>query len=177
MRPSRLCLLAVVCLPGCATVLDGTTQRVAIQTAPNGAACTVQRGGEYLGTIAPTPGVLLVDRSRRDLTVICNRPGWEPTVANIESKFTGVTLGNVVIGGWGGVIVDAATGASYRYDDGKIILMTPPPPGRMPAGVSLAPAAPAIAPERPARPTPVGKPAGTMPSRDGTFVVGQADRF
>lgn len=176
VRPSYLCLLAVVCLPGCATIVDGTTQRVAIQTAPNGAACTVQRGGEYLGTITPTPGVLLVDRSRRDLTVVCNRPGWEPTVANIESKFTGVMLGNAIIGGWGGVIVDAATGAGHRYDDGKIILMTPPLPGRTPAGISLAPMAPVLPPAGLPPLAPAGTPVGTMSPRDGAFVVGQAGR-
>lgn len=143
MPLSRCCLVGLILLPGCATLVDGTTQDIAIRTAPMGAVCTLQRGMEDLGTIASTPGHLLVERGKQDLTVICRKPGWETAVIGIKSGFTGVTVGNLVIGGLPGVIVDAASGSDYLYGDtDKIILMTPQVSSRAPEATSLAPTTP-----------------------------------
>ncbi len=135
MRWFRPGLLAVGLLPGCASIIDGDNQYVTVRTAPVGAACTVQRGGEELGQIASTPGTMLVQRSKDDLIVVCRKPGWEPALVRIEARFTLVTVGNVIFGGVPGAVVDALTGANFRYDDGRpIILMTPQAPGRQAPG-------------------------------------------
>ena len=124
----RLCfpaVLALLLLPGCATVIDGTTQTLTVRTAPVGAACSVLRGADVVGTIPATPGTILLHRERPDLTVVCDKPGWERSVTVIPSRFTGVTAGNLFVGGLVGVVVDEATRANYRYDQDEIIQLTP----------------------------------------------------
>jgi hypothetical protein len=37
--------VAVLALPGCATIMEGTGQSVSIETDPSGAMCQVTRGG------------------------------------------------------------------------------------------------------------------------------------
>ena len=125
MRLSHLVLLSLVLLPGCAFFIDGTNQTFTVRTAPEGAACNVQRDGAILATIPSTPGTLVVRRERADMMVICQKPGWAVTAIPVPSHFTGVTAGNVIIGGLTGVVVDEATQANYRYDDDKLILMAP----------------------------------------------------
>ena len=135
MRVRSLGLLALLLLPGCATIIDGTTQTVTVRTAPVGATCSVLRGPDTLGTIAATPGTILLHRERPDLTVVCDKPGWERSVTTIPSKFTGVTVGNLFVGKLVGVVVDEATRANYRYDQYPIIELTP----QTPAGYVLPP--------------------------------------
>lgn len=125
MRLLPFALLALVLLPGCATLIDGTDQTVTLRTAPVGAACTIQSGADIVGRIAATPGTILVHREKQDLAVVCQKPGWNTVVTTIPSRFTGVTAGNVLIGGLIGVVVDEATRANYRFRDDTTILLTP----------------------------------------------------
>ena len=125
MRLSLLGLLALLLLPGCATIVDGTTQTFTVRTAPVGATCSVLRGPDTLGTIPATPGTILLHRERPDLTIVCDKPGWARSVTTVPSKFTGVTVGNLFFGGLVGVVVDEATRANYRYDNDTIIELSP----------------------------------------------------
>ena len=124
MRQAGAALLALV-LPGCATVIDGTQQTVTLRTAPVGASCQVQRGGTVLAVVT-TPATLVVQRARGDLVVDCRKPGWGDTQAVLPGRFTGVTAGNVILGGLAGVVVDEATQANYRYEEDTTILLAPP---------------------------------------------------
>jgi hypothetical protein len=59
----KIILLATAAaLPsGCSTVVNGTTQSVVIDTAPQGAICSVKRIEEgVIGVVNPTPGTLLI---------------------------------------------------------------------------------------------------------------------
>lgn len=131
MRNGRniLALAFVALLPACATIMDGNTQPVSISTAPPGATCNVARNGTSIGTIQ-TPGMVTVERSKNDLTVTCGKAGTQTVQLTQPSKFTGVTFGNLIIGGLFGVVVDAATGANYRYDN-QVLVMLPPSAGPM----------------------------------------------
>lgn len=114
----------VALLPACATIMDGNTQGVSISTAPSGATCNVARNGASLGTIQ-TPGMVTVERSKNDLTVTCGKAGTQTVQLTQPAKFTGVTFGNVIAGGLFGVVVDAATGANYRYDNQMLVVLPP----------------------------------------------------
>lgn len=101
-------------LPACATVVNGTSQDVVVSTSPPGAACAVDRAGARLGVVQQTPGSLHVEKSKNDLTVTCDKPGFQSAAVTRSPSFSLVTLGNLVIGGAIGIGVDFATGANYR---------------------------------------------------------------
>ena len=145
-------------------VVDGTTQVLTVRTAPVGAACTLMRNAAVLATIAATPATVQLHRERDDLVVTCEKPGWDRSVTVIPAKFTGVTAGNVLVGGLVGVVVDEATGANYRYDDDRVILLTPRPHGG-PTALPLLP---------PRLPVVPGRPAGPAGSVDPALILSEA---
>ncbi|HVE04763.1 MAG TPA: PDZ domain-containing protein [Rhizomicrobium sp.] len=114
---------ATLALSGCATVIKGTSQSIVITTPPvSGAYCILSSAeGNWPVT---TPNVVTVDKSKEDILVKCNKPGYQEASANIPSDFQGWTLGNLVLGGLIGVGVDAATGAMNEYPRAFAIPMT-----------------------------------------------------
>jgi hypothetical protein len=57
--------------------------------------------------------------------ITCTRDGYEPTTEIVDSKFSGATVGNVLLGGLIGIAVDAASGANNNYPERILIVMTP----------------------------------------------------
>lgn len=128
MKSIRLLALgAASMLSACASVMEGTSESVAVNTNPPGATCNVDRAGTRLGTISPTPGSVNVSKSKNDLTVTCTKEGYEQAQLSVSPKFVGTTFGNVLIGGGVGAIVDAATGASFDLPDQVSVSMAPVP--------------------------------------------------
>ena len=108
-------LAAGLLLQGCATIVEGTGQNVTVATNPPGATCTVDRAGERLGVVTPTPGTLHIQKSRKDIAVRCELPGHRTAGASHPSSFRATTLGNIILGRVVGVVVDAASGANFKY--------------------------------------------------------------
>lgn len=120
------CLTAIVTMAsGCATITTGTTQNLTLVTAPPGASCTVQRSGEVLGVITAAPSTLNISKGSRKIEVVCDLPEHATTTQTLESDFQAMTLGNVLIGGVVGVVVDAASGAAGKYPDRVSVAMVP----------------------------------------------------
>jgi hypothetical protein len=107
-----VCLLAV---SGCATIVEGTSQNVAVVTEPAGATCTMDRQAKLVATIDRTPGAAHLDKSSNDLLITCNKDGFKPVTVTDSAHLVGTTLGNVVAGGLVGFVVDAASGADNAY--------------------------------------------------------------
>lgn len=104
-----------VAVSGCATIIDGTTQSVSVNTTPEeGASCTLvnSQGTWYL----TSPGSTTVHKTKTDLDVTCTKRGFGSGHVVAVSHFTGKTAGNIIAGGLIGVGVDAASGANYHYD-------------------------------------------------------------
>lgn len=113
-------------LVSCATVLEGTSQDIAVDTDPQGANCTFTRGAEgTIGTVAQTPGKLTVQRRKEAMQVTCTRDGHEAATEVVASAFSGATIGNVLLGGLIGIAVDASSGANNRYPERLTVVMTP----------------------------------------------------
>lgn len=110
---------------GCATVTTGTDQSVTILTEPAGASCKMQRAGATIGFVNPTPGSFQITKSKDDVLVVCEKPDHESASLPLGSEFQGMTIGNVILGGVVGVIVDAGSGAMHRYPS-EITLLLPP---------------------------------------------------
>jgi len=111
-------------LSGCATLVDGTSQSIAITTTPtDGAQCTlVSSQGTYYVT---TPGNVTVHKTKTDLNATCKKEGFQDAVAVIPAKFQATTAANVIAGGLIGIAVDAASGADYEYPNSVNVPMTP----------------------------------------------------
>ena len=146
---ARFIVLACVgvALSGCASVVKGSSEDIAISTPPTtGAQCHLSNSvGNWDVT---SPGTVKVERSKHDMTVECQKDGWQKASAIIPSDWEGWTLGNLILGGLIGVGVDAATGAINQYPHTFQVPMTPeaPPPAPPAADQQQAPASGAAVP-------------------------------
>ncbi|MDB5373168.1 MAG: hypothetical protein JWP04_1810 [Belnapia sp.] len=104
-------------MPGCATITTGSTQGISVISEPATASCALQREGAIVGVVNPTPGTVQVSKSVRDISVRCTKPGYSAGVTPLPSQFQAATLGNILLGGVIGIVVDAASGAMGRYPE------------------------------------------------------------
>jgi hypothetical protein len=153
-----IALAAILPMCACATVVEGTSQTITLNTEPQGAECHLNRKGKEIGAIAQTPGSVRIDKSGADITVTCTKDGYQETKVTSKSKFVGTTAGNIIAGGVIGIVVDATSGANYVYPDavqvalapaGAPVAATTPPAatGPAPAAQAPTPVAPAEAPK------------------------------
>ena len=73
----------------------------------------------------PTPGGALVGKSAGALSLLCRKEGYLDAETPMESGFQAMTLGNVLIGGVFGLVVDASTGAMTTYPDTVSVTLAP----------------------------------------------------
>ena len=119
-------IVAGVALSGCASIIKGTSQTIAIATPPTaGATCMLSSGQGNWSVYSP--GAVTVEKSKEDIQVHCTKVGFQDGVGVIPSNFEGWTAGNLIFGGIVGVGVDAATGAINEYPHSFQIPMLPLP--------------------------------------------------
>ena len=75
-------------LTACATIVKGHSQQINVTTNPAGAVCTLERDGESVASINPTPGSVTVEKSRKDLSVDCRKEGYFPAAGKVTSLVT-----------------------------------------------------------------------------------------
>lgn len=109
---------------GCATIIKGSSQEIAVNTAPaEGAECVLHNSeGTWRLT---TPGKVKVDKTKNDITLTCEKPGYRNSTDTVVSGFEAWTLGNLVLGGVIGLGVDAATGSINEYPHTYTVQMHP----------------------------------------------------
>lgn len=100
---------------GCASILKGTSQTIAVNTNPPGANCVLRREGGVIATANPTPQIVEVSKSKEDIEVSCQKEGYEDGLTGIASEGDLTTAGNILAGGLVGVAIDAGTGALNEY--------------------------------------------------------------
>jgi hypothetical protein len=127
INQARIAIIAAALsfgLSGCATIVEGNTDNVAVTSVPvDGAKCELKNG---VGTwYVTTPGSLQVRKSKTNLEVTCRRDGYQDAHQSVESKFEGMTAGNLLFGGVVGVGVDAASGAMNHYPASLQIALYP----------------------------------------------------
>lgn len=144
-----LTVLSVVALSGCVSVFEGTSQEISVATNPSGAVCAFERDGKAIGSIAPTPGTLVVRKSKYDITIKCNKDGYHEASFLNHSGTTDTIAANVIVDLLltAGIssIVDSANGADNRYDPVVNITLIENAAGKTatstPAGPTVIPAA------------------------------------
>ncbi len=110
--------IAVASLTGCASIVNGTSQVVSVETLQKsgpvaGASCKLENDkGVYYVT---TPGTVTVHRAYGDMNVKCEKADLPAGMAVAKSATKGMMAGNLLFGGFIGAGVDAASGAAYDY--------------------------------------------------------------
>lgn len=154
---------AALQLSACASILSGTEQTLHITSTPAGADCDLSRavssGGApvQFARIAPTPGVVTVDRTKHDIIVRCALPGYETGSAVLESGTEGYAMGNTIAGGVIGWGVDSAFGADNKYPSQINVPLLAAPVTVSTAPVDTAPVTSPILPLRPLVDAPAAK--------------------
>jgi hypothetical protein len=126
-------------LGGCSSVIEGTSQEILVNTNPPGANCQFLREGNTIAQVSPTPGGVTIKKTKHDITVKCDKEGYQEATYLNHSGAAGATFGNIVLGGGIGWAIDSASGADNKYDG--VVNMT-----LVPAGVPVTTPAPAAQP-------------------------------
>jgi hypothetical protein len=140
---------------GCASIFEGTTQQISVNTTPAGARCTFWRNGTLVADIAVTPGATRIRKSKDDLFIVCDKPGYASASYLNRSGLAMATWANILTAGlaWA---YDSSRGADNKYESEVSVALAPAPTFVEP------PRSPAPEPE-PAPPPPV-RTAGPAPS-------------
>lgn len=135
----------VICLAmgagACSSIVDGTSQEIVVNTNPSGARCILYRTEATIGSVDPTPGAITVKKTKDDITIVCDKDGYQQTTYMNESGVAEATLGNIVLGGGIGWIIDSASGADNKYTSPVNVNLIPVVPAPAPTAAQPAPAA------------------------------------
>ena len=124
-----LVIIVLIISSGCATIVHGTRQDIAITTDPAGAGLSVDGRENYI-----SPAV--ISMSRKDNHVVqIDKDGYQKEAVNIKQTMSLATLGDMLAGGIIGYVVDAKTGAQCRLIPDNIYVHLRPviPKTQMPA--------------------------------------------
>lgn len=135
-----LTVVPALLLTSCASIIEGSTQEITVNSSPPGANCAFMRDGQHVAEISKSPGSAVVKKTGADITVDCTKPGYQEATAIDHSDVAAATFGNIILGGLVGIIIDAVDGSIHKYD--PVVSVTLPP----------APAQPATATEKPETP-------------------------
>ena len=107
-------LVMALGVPACASIMNGTGQKLNIASEPAGAAVLVD--GEAVGN---TPVVAKMSRNERH-TITVKLEGYQPFEVKTSRHMNGWVIGNLVFGGPLGLIIDFADGAAYKLTPKEI---------------------------------------------------------
>ena len=112
---SSLCVCMAIVISGCGTLKHGSTQNIDISSNPVGAEVTVN-GTEH----GVTPVTVELPR-RNNHTISVSLAGYENFQIIVDRKWSKWAIGNLLLGGPIGLIIDHSTGGMYRLDHSQIV--------------------------------------------------------
>jgi hypothetical protein len=96
------CLFLAAYLGACSSIIEGTSQKIMVNTNPSGADCAFVREGVSIARVNPTPGAATIKKTKHDMNIVCNLEGYQEAVFWNKSDVAGATLGNILLGGFVG---------------------------------------------------------------------------
>lgn len=108
-------IVAALGLGACSTIIEGTSQTIAVSSSPSGAHCEGTRDGTEIFEIDTTPSSVTVQKTKDDILLRCTLRGYQPASQFLHSGIATGTYGNIIAGGLIGWGVDSATGADNEY--------------------------------------------------------------
>jgi PEGA domain len=130
-------LLPLICITstGCVSVFEGTSQDISVNTNPAGATCSLEREGKSIGSVVNTPGTATVRKTKNDITVKCDKPGYETATYINHSGVSSAIAANVAVDLLltAGIssIVDSANGADNKYEPVVNLSLVPVPQAQL----------------------------------------------
>lgn len=149
MRGVAGAVAGCIALSACASIFEGQTQEIVVNTIPERADCALIRKGLTIGRVNPTPGAAAIKKTKDDITIACKKDGYQEATYPDHSGAAGTTIANVFNYGIGWAI-DSASGADNKYDSPVNITLIPkltahaaaPAGGVVPAATSHVSSAP-----------------------------------
>jgi hypothetical protein len=118
-----------IALSGCATVFEGTSQEITVVTNPPAASCVFERQGMQVGTIASTPGTANIRKSKYDVTIKCDKTGYQEAQflnhSGVSAAIAGNVAADILLTAGLSSIVDSADGADNKYDSAVNMTLLP----------------------------------------------------
>lgn len=118
-------VLLALNVAGCATITRGTEEEVRFVSDPPGASVSTSTSN----VCSSTPCTLKISR-KSSFTATASKPGYRPLTIDVKSEMAGAgavgMAGNLVIGGIGGIVVDAATGATLSHNPNPVLFALVP---------------------------------------------------
>lgn len=130
MKSKILTALSILSLTACSSIIEGTSQEIVVNTTPKGADCSLEREGVSIGHVNPTPGAITIKKTKYNITIVCNKKGYEEATFFNKSDAAGATVGNIIAGGGIGWAIDSASGADNKYTSPVNITLLPKTSGR-----------------------------------------------
>lgn len=112
--------LTTLVIAGCAAIIHGSHQDIAVNSVPNGAKVIVM--GVHKAT---TPAVVTVKRSNPNIILKFEKEGYEPVEIALTRSVDAWIVGNIIFGGVIGLIVDFASGSAYKINPNSITANLP----------------------------------------------------
>lgn len=109
----------------CSSIIEGTSQTITLNTNPSGADCALYREGIVIGRVNPTPGSVVVEKTKHDITIKCVKEGYQEATYLNNSGVAGATFGNIILGGGIGWAIDSASGADNQYETPVNLTLAP----------------------------------------------------
>jgi len=120
------------------------------------------RSGQQLAAIT-TPAPVTIKRNQETIHVRCKKEGFEESLVVLNSRYETRSAGNLILGGFVGIMADQASGAASKYDPQVTVYMTPLSPADAAAGAARPKPTPAPPPVGPvSAPPPPPAPAPTV---------------
>ncbi len=110
-------LVGLLFMTGCASLINGGMQQIAVNSEPSGAKARLGRQTQT------TPALFTVNRKDPAIRVEVSKEGYETSKFQMSKGLNLWTLGNVIWGLFGGIIgvaVDAGTGAISKHEPSEV---------------------------------------------------------
>lgn len=112
-------IFCLATLSGCATIISGSTDRVAFSSTPENATFSIKDKNGKTVHQGTTPSSVVLERGNgsfdgQTYQVDFSAPGYLPKTESLDTSINGWYLGNLIFGGLLGLVfIDPATGAMW----------------------------------------------------------------
>ena len=120
---SLILICTTALLSSCSSIISDSSQPFTIDTGEvKGATCRMTNGsGEYI--MGSSPGTVTIDNACGEMQVVCKKEGYKTKSVQVDYSHKGSTVGNIILGGGVGYLVDRGTGAACKYPPSVFISM------------------------------------------------------
>lgn len=105
-------------LASCATLINGSDTAVTVESTPPGAHFTTDR----VGLSGVTPSTLTVPNDKKPVLYTFTLDGYEKTLHTDKAKVSNWIIGNAILGGIIGFIIDVVADGSHIHHDVAVVL-------------------------------------------------------